>query len=82
MKCPYCSCEMEKGMIQSLQELNWRGGEQRKVFTRSFLHKNTVILSKLSMMKGSACLAFNCPRCEKIIIDYANGNADLNETNS
>ena len=30
------------------------------------------------MMKGSACVAYNCPNCKKIVIDYADGNNDLN----
>lgn len=29
-------------------------------------------------MNGSACVAFNCPRCQKIDIDYADGSMDLN----
>ena len=78
MKCPYCNNEMEKGLIHSPQELNWIKGEKRKFFTRAFLHKDSIVLSELSMMKGSACIAYNCPNCKKIVIDYADGNNDLN----
>lgn len=78
MKCPYCNIEMEKGLIHSPQELNWIKGEKRKFFTRAFLHSEAVVLSELSMLKGSACVAFNCPNCKKIIIDYANSESDLN----
>lgn len=78
MKCPYCNIEMEKGLIHSPQEINWIKGEKRKFFTRAFLHSEAVVLSELSMIEGSACIAFNCPNCKKIIIDYANSESDLN----
>ena len=78
MNCPYCNNEMEKGLIHSPQELNWIKGEKRKFFTRAFLHKDSIVLSELSMMKGSACVAYNCPNCKKIVIDYADGSNDLN----
>ncbi|MBE6609811.1 MAG: hypothetical protein E7634_04000 [Ruminococcaceae bacterium] len=78
MLCPYCDDEMEKGLIHSPQELNWIKGEKRKFFTRAFLHKESVVLSELSMIKGSACIAYNCPSCQKIVIDYADGSMDLN----
>lgn len=29
-------------------------------------------------MKGSACIAYNCTNCKKIVIDYADGSMDLN----
>ena len=57
MNCPYCNNEMIKGLIHSPQELNWIKGEKRKFFTRAFLHKDSIVLSELSMMKGSACIA-------------------------
>ena len=78
MNCPYCNNEMIKGLIHSPQELNWIKGEKRKFFTRAFLHKDSIVLSELSMMKGSACVAYNCPNCKKIVIDYADGSMDLN----
>ena len=79
MKCPYCNNEMEIGLIQSAQELNWTKVEKRKLFSRAFLHKDSIVLSELSFMKGSACIAYNCPNCKKIIIDYENSHTDLNE---
>ena len=38
-----------------------------------------VVLSELSMMRGSAVLAFLCRDCEKIVIDCAEGRSDLNQ---
>ena len=78
MKCPYCNNEMEKGLIQSPQVISWLKGEKRKFFGRAEFHKDSVVLSELSFMKGSACIAYNCPSCKKIVIDYADGSMDLN----
>ena len=78
MICPYCNNEMEKGLIQSPQEISWLKGEKRKFFGRAEFHKGSVVLSQLSFMKGSACIAYNCQKCKKIVIDYADGSNDLN----
>ena len=79
MNCPYCNEKMVKGLIHSSHELNWIKGEKRKIFARAEFHENAVVLSKLSYLKGSACIAYNCPSCKKIVIDYADGSNDLNE---
>lgn len=78
MKCPYCNHEMEKGLIHSPHELNWIKGEKRKLLAQSFLREDSIVLSEFSMMRGSACLAYNCRNCKKIIIDYADEAIDLN----
>ena len=78
MKCPYCNKEMTKGLIQSQHELSWIKGEKRKFFLRASLYEDAVVLSELSFLKGSACIAYNCPNCKKIVIDYADGSMDLN----
>ena len=81
MKCPYCNSEMEKGLIQSNNELSWFKGEKRKFFGRAFMYDDSVVLSEMSYIKGSACIAYNCPDCKKIIIDYADESHDLNGGN-
>ena len=78
MRCLYCNNEMVKGIIQSPQEISWLKGEKRKFFGRAEFHKDSVVLSELSFVRGSACIAFNCPKCKKIVIDYADGENDLN----
>ena len=78
MKCPYCEKQMEKGMIQSPHELNWRSGEKRKLFGASVLHPNSVVLSEFSYLRGSAVTAWCCQACQKVIIDYADETSDLN----
>ena len=52
MNCPYCNEKMEKGLIQSPQEISWLKGEKRKMFGRAEFHKDSVVLSKLSFMKA------------------------------
>ena len=77
MKCPYCDGEMEKGLIQSPHEIGWIPGGYRQILGRAEFHGG-VVLSELSIFKGSAVTAWLCRGCEKVIIDYAGGKADLN----
>lgn len=78
MKCPYCGNHMEKGLIHSPHELSWIKGERRKFFARASLYEDSIVLSELSMIKGSACVAYNCPQCKKLLIDYSQEDSDLN----
>ena len=79
MNCPYCGRKMAKGLIHSPHELSWIKGDKRKLFARALLHEDSVVLSELSVMKGSACIAYNCPDCQKILIDYSDSSSDLNQ---
>ncbi|MCI9588089.1 MAG: hypothetical protein HFF60_09000 [Oscillospiraceae bacterium] len=79
MQCPYCGKTMEEGLIQSPQELAWLPGRKRPLLGRAQFHDGAVVLSELSMMRGSAVLAFLCRDCGKIMIDYAEGRSDLNQ---
>ena len=79
MKCPYCSNEMEDGIIQSPQEISWKKGTKRPFMGRSRFHEDSVVLSKLSFMKGSAVKAYLCRVCMKVIIDFSDENSDLNQ---
>lgn len=76
MNCPYCNNEMEKGLIQSPQELAWIKGTKRKLAARAKLHEGSVVLSGLSFMKGSAVVANLCRSCQKVIIDCS--DSDMN----
>lgn len=78
MKCPYCGEEMEKGFIQSPQEISWLKGEKRPLLGRAAFHDGSVILSELSMLKGSAVTAYLCRACKKVLIDYSEGKSDFN----
>lgn len=77
MKCPYCNMEMEQGVIQSSQEINWQ--KKKHLLNRSDLHKDAVRLSARSFFKGSAVEAWLCRNCRKVIIDYSNEQSDYNK---
>ena len=79
MTCQYCNNVMEEGIIQSSQELSWKKGIKRPIFGRAGFHEDSIVLSKLSIMKGSAVKAYLCRRCMKVIIDCADEKSDLNE---
>lgn len=76
MKCPYCEAEMEQGVIQSSQELSWK--KKRKIIARAKFYDESIVLSKLSLMKGSAIISHLCRTCERIVIDYKEGTCDMN----
>jgi len=69
MECPYCGKEMEDGLIQSANEIAWYKGRKRHVFRRAAFHKDSVVLSRLSLFKGSAVTAYLCRDCKKVIIN-------------
>lgn len=78
MKCPYCNEEMELGVIPSRLELAWFKGVERPKLGAKF-HKDSVVLSKLSFMEGSAVAAYLCRKCQKVVIDYSIKNSDYNK---
>ena len=78
MTCQYCKNVMEEGIIQSSQELSWKKGLKRPIFGRAGFHDDSIVLSKLSIMKGSAVKALLCRNCMKVIIDCADKASDLN----
>lgn len=78
MQCPYCGKAMEKGLIQSPQEIAWLKGEKRPLLGRAAFHDDSVVLSKLSTWKSSAVTAYLCRECKKVIINYAVEISDFN----
>ena len=78
MICPYCGKEMEKGLIQSPQEIAWLKGDKKHMFGRAVWHEGSVVLSQLSVMKGSAVTAYLCRDCKKVLIDYSDKISDYN----
>lgn len=77
MRCPYCNEEMEQGIIQSSQEIFW--DKKKHFFARAEFHEGAILLSGLSMLKGSAVIAHCCRNCEKMIVDYTNNGCDINK---
>lgn len=78
MLCPYCNAQMEEGFLQSPQEISWKRGNKRPLLGRAMFHKGSVVLSGLSLLKGSAVKAYLCRACKKVLIDYADETADFN----
>ncbi len=79
MTCPYCNYLMEEGIIQSSQEISWKKGIRRPIFGRAGFYDDSLVLSKLSLIKGSAVKAYLCRKCMKVIIDCADEKSDLNQ---
>ena len=73
---------MEYGLIQSSSPIGWLKTKERKFFYNPDLHEGSVKLSEMSFIRGSAVVAYNCPDCRKIVIDYADPSSDLNYTPS
>jgi len=78
MNCPWCNREMERGVIQSGQEISWFPGIKRRFFGRAEFHRGALELSRLSFVRGSAVVAHLCRFCEKVVIDYGDAHSDLN----
>lgn len=78
MNCPYCGRELEKGLIQSPNEISWLKGEQKHLFAKAEFHEGAVVLSEFSFVKGSAVKAFLCRECKKVVIDYSDEYSDFN----
>ena len=71
MKCPYCNKDMERGVIQSAQEINWQ--HKKHLINRSDMHEGAVCLSPRSFWTGSSVEAWLCRDCSKVLIDYSAG---------
>jgi len=69
MKCPYCNEEMEKGVIQSPNEIAWQ--KEKHLFNRADMNDDSICLSQYSFLKGSSVEAWLCRECNKVIIDYS-----------
>ena len=78
MKCPYCQKEMERGIIQSNNELNWIKKDRKTFFGGSMWHDDSIVLSEWSLF-GSGVEAYVCKDCQKVIIDYSKEESDFNK---
>lgn len=67
MNCPYCTNEMEAGVIQSPHEINWK--RKKSLIGAAEFHKGSVVLSARSFIKGSSVSAYLCRHCSKVVID-------------
>ena len=67
LNCPYCKDEMERGVIQSPNEIAWV--PQRSLIGAAELQQKSVVLAEKSFWKGAAVTAYLCRCCNKVIID-------------
>ena len=77
MKCPYCSKEMEQGLIEAQHEVSWR--KKRYHIPSAPFYQGTVVLGDSTFTKWAAATAFLCRDCEKVVIDYKDNQCDLNK---
>lgn len=75
MKCPYCECEMEEGIIESRSDLRWQKGLVRGIFWKSL---DDVMLSKATLFTGGCAKAYYCSECSKIVMDVSDPKIDMN----
>lgn len=70
MKCPYCNQEMLSGFMQNSKPISWTP-KKLKLFTHyNFTNAGAVVLSDSEGLAAPCVIAYNCPVCKKIIIDY------------
>ncbi len=75
MKCPYCNEEMMSGYIQCRDGVYW-SDKKRMVAAIPPIRGNAVDLRTISDGSyKSYTVAYNCPKCKKIVIDYAEKQA-------
>ena len=70
MKCPYCNCDMEKGYIQSRDNLFWCKKLRKVAALPPLGEAIQLVTPENSLFKGEAIEAYNCPKCKKIVISY------------
>ncbi len=70
MKCPYCNQKMLPGFMQNSRPISWTP-KKLKLFTHyNFTNVGAVVLSESEGLVAPCVVAYNCPICKKIIIDY------------
>lgn len=74
MECPYCGKEMALGYIQCRDGVYW-AEKIRPVAAITLFAGNIINLETDNVgviFGGHATVAYRCPDCKKIIIDYLN----------
>ena len=70
MKCPYCSNEMNIGVVQSARQIFFTDKPHKNFFFPDKGVNSEVLLSTHNWIRPS-CVAYHCESCKKIIIDYS-----------
>ena len=77
MKCPCCQNEMVSGVVQSARQIFFTTKAHKNWFIPDIEGNDEILLSTHNWTKPT-CIAYNCPKCKKIVIDYADGSMNLN----
>ncbi len=72
MKCPWCDEEMVQGVLQSAEEIYFTKRE-RKIILKAIVKNGDIVLNDRDTSKAT-CTAYNCPKCERIVVDYGKNN--------
>ena len=70
MRCPYCNEEMICGSVQSQREIFFTTKPDQHWLIPSINKKDEIMLSSHNWSKPT-CMAYHCPACRKVIIDYS-----------
>lgn len=74
--CPYCKNKLVEGFIHSPRIISWLP-QKLKLFTTFNLTKDNAIPLSLGTGINAPCVvAYNCTKCNVIIIDYNNMACD------
>ena len=68
MNCPYCGEEMEKGLIESSEPINFL--REVRFLNQPKAGKGEFNLAKPSLGGRAAVQVWLCRDCRKIVIDY------------
>lgn len=70
MKCPFCGKEMVEGAVKSAREIIFTKKPNKKWYDTTVARDEEISLSQNNLTKP-ICLAYHCPDCKKVIIDYS-----------
>ena len=69
MRCPYCGCEMTKGVVQSARQIFFTTKAHKIWFAPDTVVGDEILLSSRNWTRPT-CVAYHCGRCQKVLIDY------------
>ena len=66
MYCPFCKIKMQTGVVQSPRHIFFTSNPCRWIFK---IKSEDTLLSSNNFISPT-CVAYQCPKCKKVIIDY------------
>ena len=70
MKCPYCSSEMKKGIVQAHDGIYWTPKKHWTPRFAQFSDEAIPIGTDDKLLPNSMAVAYNCLACKIVIIPY------------